>query len=248
MNRGELITLASEIAGLSGNEAMRSSMKAQLAMAAHRAVQIIVSKTARNTMIREDLFTYPAQAVTLDLKSVLPTNVTGTILNARMLGLRTRDEAVSFTNDVQWLDPYPTAMAGRASKVPLSTMDGSGAWSDAVQQGAYGSRIWWMIENGHTLRLNPIPSADQYVVFRWVPLMKFDADDCLVLGGYLPYAEDLVLYKTAEKFASAVDYKDYAMQARNAYDGHFAQLSDFADVMPAQKGSTTRMANRKFQG
>jgi len=228
---------------------MNPSEKKQLAQAAHRKVQSMIVAMRKSQFVHDSLFTYPANTVEMDLRpaGALATATAGDILAIRDIGMRSLDEDVSVTNGVSLLTPYQTNAQTRGGNYPAVVLNG-GAWGTEVQNrsGVGGCSMSWGVRNRHSLFINPVPTADVYLIVYWTPLLKFAADDAIVLGGYLPPADDLVVYKTAEMYARALGYTDYAEQAQRSYDSLAVELPNFVDVMPSTAGTTQDLADRRY--
>jgi hypothetical protein len=206
---------------------------------AHEAVQREVRKLDPQTFIRHDRFTYEANAVSVDAEAKFDTATYGRIDKIVALGQLAQDADVSVTNMPMFIQPYAGSNRGGVTPIVTIGVDTSYGVPTGMSGRSFysGGESWlgWRMQNKQ-LYLSPIPTADVYIHVEWVPVLRFDADTDLCLGGWVPEAEMLVVYDAALRLSLMRGLADGATKARTLYETTLPQVVAAVQKRPASQG------------
>lgn len=205
---------------------------------AHEVVQREIRKLDPAMFVRDSRFTYPANALKVGLDAALDVATYGRIDKIRAVGLLQYDADPSVTNVPVPVNPYAGGRRGGVTPTlsfAAGSFSGPGGLTVQTFGGSQGSRMGWLMQN-REMYLLPTPNADSYVYVEWVPVMPFDTDTALCLGGWMPEGELLVAYKAAALMATFRGLRDGVAKASALYDDGIEALAGAVQKRPADHG------------
>lgn len=205
---------------------------------ANQEVQSVIMNLDPALFIRRKRFTYPADTLRVNIDTSLDTASYGSVLKLKSIGILEEDAEPSVTNPVYLIDPYVDQIQrGYGARVVVDGFTSpSGApatvtgmdWSQAPRMG------WRLVNN--ELELQPTPGQDTYLYAEWVALQILNDDTDLVLGGLVPAAEILVVYRAAELIAGYLGNVGLVQLAHVQYVSASEHLGDLLQRRPDDLG------------
>lgn len=242
MNRKDVREQAMDFVGLSdarsigGFDPVRTANRC--ALDAHREVQMECMRIDPTLFVQRMRFTYEKDALRVDTDDKFGIATIGTIHKLVGLGTLKYDSEISNTNVLSPMIPFRIGPQATGPMVAFSSgyvNPATGAaigWTGPAFAGiAYNYRL-----QNNWLYVSPIPTEDLIVYAEWYPLLVFGADDALVLGGNVPMAETMVVYKTAELIGKEKGFIEKGMVAQAMYEERRAKLPNFIEKRPANMG------------
>lgn len=242
--RKDVRELAMDIAGVADNRAIQGFNPVRFIDAfcckAHELVQMELYRLEPTIFVRHDRFTYEANSMSVSFETKLDTAQYGRVHKIITLGYLMKNEDVSKDNLPTLMNPFSTGTRSAVSPIVTVGTDvlagGAPTTMSGFTMNLYGQRTYeWRMQNNDCY-IAPIPVQDLYIFAEWVPIQPFDADDALTLGGFVPQAEMLVVYKTAELFGKAKGFLEAAARAQVLYDEEMAQMPNKIQRRPVDMG------------